>query len=140
MTLKEQDIIHALDGIKSVDDIDDLKRLEELAKQLNEFGASEDIVRAFLGVFERFPVDDAYGIFWSILHGLEKSPNYEFALIESLQRQPAEFSLLMVKRILNSGKKQIGDTDLLALLKGIAEDRTQAQEIQEQAKQFINGL
>lgn len=137
MTVDEQDIINALKNIKSVHNVDDLKKLEILTQQLGEFGVSESGIQAFLGIFERFPMDDGFGIFWSILHGLEKLPGYETHLIQSLQRQPAKFSLLMVQRILNSGCSHIDDTDLLILLKNIAEDHTQAQEIKEHAQRII---
>ena len=137
MKVEEQDLIHALNGIKSVHDADDLERLERFAQQLHEFGASETSINAFLSIFERFPVEDGFGVFWAILHGLEKLPGYESHLLQSLQRQPAEFSLRMVERIINSGGSQIDGIDLSTLLKSIAKDSKQAPNIREYAQRII---
>lgn len=117
MSLEIQNIILNLDSIASVEDPDQLQKLDDSINQLfasenPELGAS-----ALLRVFERFPDKDGYGIFWSIVHGLESLPDYEEKLLESVQRQPSEFSLLMVNRMLNGGVAKIKGTDLLSILK-----------------------
>ena len=60
MKMEEQDLINTLKSIKSVQDVDDLEKLDGLVQHLDEFGASENSIRELLGVFERFPTEDAF--------------------------------------------------------------------------------
>ena len=46
--------------------------------------------------------DDGYGVFWTILHGLEDIPDYESALFASLRRRPSMMALSMACRVLNA--------------------------------------
>jgi hypothetical protein len=74
---------------------------------------AEKAVGAMLRVFERFPTGDSHGVFWSILHGLEAhSGRYEFQLIESVRRAPAEFSLIMLNRMINAGETELAGESL----------------------------
>ena len=98
---------------------EDWLRLDELLGQLWASGEPQLGTEALFRVFERFPERDGYGVFWSIVHGLERLPNYEPALIDSLRRQPTEFNVLMVARILNAGICTVGDTEGLALLEEV---------------------
>ena len=99
----------------------DIDRMDEILQELWATGAQERATAALFGVFERFPVGyDAYGVFWSILHGLEKLPDYETELIASVRRVPVEFNLLMINRVLNVDQTHIGETDLMELLREVA--------------------
>ncbi len=86
----------------------DWDKLDQLLEQLWVTGAPEQGMKALFGIFERYPEDDGNGVFWTILHGLERLPNYEPALVSSVRRQPTEFNVLMVNRILNTGQESIG--------------------------------
>jgi hypothetical protein len=94
-------------------------QLEQLQRTVDEalakpMGQSE--VSALLGVFERFPEDDGYGIFWSILHGLEQGAGYETELVRSVMSAPNLFNTLMLNRILNSGVATIHEHSIRELL------------------------
>lgn len=94
----------------------------ELDGMLNELWASGEPhvgIEVLFKVFERFPEHDGYGVFWSIVHGLESLSDYEPALIDSLRRQPTEFNVLMVERILIGGVFSVAGREGLTLLKEV---------------------
>ena len=76
-------------------------------------------VRALLGVFERFPEEDGYGIFWGIVHALEACPGYETEVIESVRRKPCEFNVLLIVRMLSSGITVVDGTPLDVVLRSV---------------------
>jgi hypothetical protein len=130
-------IISSLDGIRSVEDESELGRLEIALNDLSMAERSELATEALLRIFERYPDKDGFGIFWSILHLLESFPDYESALIESVRRRPSSFSLLMVNRILNTGRRYAGDVDLLALLEDSAHTAHAPETVRDEAREFI---
>ncbi|SHI60877.1 hypothetical protein SAMN02745181_0490 [Rubritalea squalenifaciens DSM 18772] len=71
---------------------------------------------AIFNLFERFPDDDGAGVFWSALHGMEAVGGYEEKLLAYFQRYPSEMTRTMLRRIRNSGVKQIGTTTIEGLL------------------------
>lgn len=48
-----------------------LRQLDETVGAVRPQDCGELEFRALLGVFERFPEDDGFGVFWSIVHCLE---------------------------------------------------------------------
>ena len=92
-----QHIILTLDGITSVEDEAELAQLDGAVNSLLASNHPEFGIGALLRIFERFPDKDGYGVFWSLLHGLESMPDYEGALVESFMRQPSEFAMLMLR-------------------------------------------
>jgi hypothetical protein len=130
-------IILTLDTIGSVEDEFELKKLQGALDELFASGQAELGVDALLRIFERFPDKDCYGVFWSILHGLESLPGYEVRLVESIRRQPSEFSLLMINRILNGGQTRAGEVDLMGLLEEIAADPKYSTSVREEAREYI---
>lgn len=137
MNPEVQKAIATLDGITSVDDPDELQRLDNAVQQLFISEGAEHGIDALLRVLERFPDKDGYGIFWSILHGLESLPKYEVRLLESVRRQPSLFSLLMINRMLNARVVEVNGVDLLTVLKEVAADEGQPEEIREDARDFV---
>jgi hypothetical protein len=137
MNAKTEELIARIDGIRSVDSEEDLQILDSTVTELFQSGQAKDAIRCFFRVFERFPDQDGFGIFWSILHGLESIPGYEPALVESVQRQPSEFAVRMVNRILNGGQKRIGGIDLLNLLGEAASNASASQSVRDEAKKLV---
>jgi hypothetical protein len=137
MTPEVQKAIANLDGISSVDDPDELQKLDDTIQRLLDSEGAELGIDALLRVLERFPTKDGYGIFWGIVHGLESLPGYEVRLLESVRRQPSLFSLLMVNRILNAGIAEVNGVNLLTVLKEVAADEMQPEEIREDARDSI---
>lgn len=137
MSLEIQNLIANLDSIASVEDPDELQRLEDSVNRLLASEKPEHGIDALLRVFERFPNKDGFGIFWSILHGLEGLPNYQEKLIESVNRHPSHFSLMMINRMLNAGQTEVKGTDLLSVLKRVATDERQEEEIRRDAQHLV---
>jgi hypothetical protein len=136
MNAKNQ-IIEALDSIHSVEDEADLDRLYEAVQQVALQPNQAEFIDALLRIFERFPEKDAYGVFYRILHLLEGIPGYEARLIESVRRQPAEFSLTMVNTLMNSGIEEVDGIKLLDLLEQVAGNSGLSRYIQKKAEGLI---
>ncbi|MFN8886364.1 MAG: hypothetical protein ACK5WF_02795 [Cyclobacteriaceae bacterium] len=87
-------------------------KLQDLLTELWGTGEEENFTVDLLKVLERFPEEDGAGVLWSIVHGLEHFKTYEAELIESLNRQPSEMGLLMLRRIKNTGTRTVGGVDI----------------------------
>lgn len=94
--------------------------LDSLLTELWQTGQPAQAIPELLGVFERYPEDDGFGVAWSVLHGVESLPNYEPELLRSLARQPSEFGVLMVGRLLNAGTLAVEGVSLLDTLRELA--------------------
>lgn len=95
---------------------DNWLELEELIALLWESGKPEVGIKTLFRVFEKHPLDDGEGVFWSILHGLE-SLDYEDELYKSLIRKPSYMSIIMLNRVENTGVKLIAGKSILELKK-----------------------
>lgn len=131
------DLIQTLDGITSATDEQQLALLDETLIKLATHPQKELAFQALFQLFERFPDQDGFGVFWSILHFLEGVSGYDTELLRSIERQPSEFTLLMINRLLNVRTEAIGNQDLLTLLKKIMTDANQTPEIRRQAAHFV---
>jgi hypothetical protein len=105
-----QDIITDINQFKPEDG--NWLRLDALLNELWESGDQEKFTTDLLSVFERFPHDDGAGVLWSIIHGVESFNSYERQLIDSLNRQPSEMGLVMLRRIKNTGTKTIAGIEI----------------------------
>lgn len=130
-------IIATINNIESADNEADLRQLDQALQELFQSEHPERGMDALFRVFERFPQSDGYGVFWGVLHGLESLSNYEPRLIESVRRQPMEFNLTMVNRLLNDGTTQVKGTDLLALLDEVAANPNYSEAAREQARDYV---
>lgn len=137
VSMQLQNIIATIENIKSAEDAEELRRLDSAVVELFQSEHPEYGLQSLLGVFERFPDKDGYGVFWGTLHGIESIVGYEHALIESVKRQPSEFSLLMINRLLNAGRLNVSDADLMSLLEEIANGTNNAESIREDAKKYL---
>ncbi len=93
--------------------------LDDLLAELWANGPAKDHVGDLLAVFERFP-EEAGGVMWGLLHGLEGLRGYELALVRSVQARPSEMGVTMIGRLLNSGVSEIADVPLAGLLREVA--------------------
>ncbi len=73
-------------------------------------------VDVWFRLFEKFPDEDGYETFWTILHRIESQAHYETELIKLLERRPAGFTLRMVNGLINGGIRLVNGIDLLSLL------------------------
>lgn len=137
MNTEISSIIADLASIRSLHAVDDLKKLEATLKRLAATEHPEQAMDTLYRFYERFPLDDGYGLCWEILHLLEGMPNYEIALVKSLQRQPVQFSLTMLERLINVGRTHVEGIDLIALLKSIADNSNENAAIREIAQDCL---
>ena len=137
MNIEAQKAIGDLDSISSLEDQEDMDGLDDMILKLFASGNAELGIDAMLRVFERFQNKVDLYIFWNLVHGLETLPDYEKNLFESIKRKPSEFSLLMVNRILNAGITEVGDVNILDLLKSVAIDESQSDEMRKEAQHFV---
>jgi hypothetical protein len=131
------ELIETVNAITSVEDAAQLERLDHAISDYFAHPEAAAHLRIWFGLFERFPEDDAYEMFWSILHGIEALPNYETDLIASLRRRPSRFPVLMVNRMLNAGQSHAGGVDLMSLLESVTADETCPSSVREDAESFI---
>ncbi|WP_143751018.1 hypothetical protein [Burkholderia sp. HI2714] len=111
--------------------------LDLLVTELWQAGHPEQAIPALLSVFERYPEEDGFGVIWGVLHGLESLPNYEQELLRSIARQPSEFGVCMVGRLLNAGIEEVGGISLLDTLHQLAAT-TKSPRIREAAAGFAS--
>ena len=131
-----QQVIATLNSFQNAEDEKQVTAMLDALSHLRASPASESIEPLFR-IFERFAYDDYYEYFWSILHTLERTPNYEPELLRSIARQPNEFNVLMISRMLNADTHNIGDTDLVDLLRRITKDERTPERAQELLPFFI---
>ncbi len=127
-----------LNRITSLEQEAQLFQLEGVLNNLSTENVDEEILLALLGIFERFPWQDGYGICWSILHLIESCPNYERLLVESIKRQPGEFNLTMINRLLNAKIIAIENQELVGLLKQVVDKPNVDDRAKKLAKEFLD--
>tara|TARA_B100001105_G_C22394030_1_gene445811 strand:- start:1582 stop:2007 length:426 start_codon:yes stop_codon:yes gene_type:complete len=93
--------------------------------------------RAMLGVFERFPEEDGFGTFWTILHTLEASLGYEPLLMQSAHKHPARFNMLMIQRLLAAGVAEVEGSSLLGVLIEVSQNPLAAAEVKADVSHFL---
>lgn len=111
--------------------------LDSLMAELWQAGHPEQAIPELLSVFERYPEEEGFGVVWGVLHGLEALPNYETELLRSLSRQPSEFGVRMVGRLLNAGTTEVGGISLLKTLRELAATASSPR-IRETARGFVS--
>ena len=127
-----------LSWFDSPEDEAQLRRLDEVIDELSALEPSQRDFEELLAVFERFPEDDGFGVFWSIIHCLEHFQGYEPALLESVRRSPGEFNLLMINRMLNGGVAYIGSQSLIELLQIVAASESASEQARQTALGYIS--
>ncbi len=132
-----QEAIAAIDSVASVDDTGELQKLEAALATLFQLPQPERGIETLFHLYERFPNDDGYGAFWTVLHRLEKLPGYEPFLKASVQRVPMEFNLRMVSRILNSSLPDTQRQEWLSLLGEVEANPRSSENAKEQARESI---
>ena len=115
----------------------DWRGLDRLVEELFLRPITAAGIDAMLGVFERHPTHDGFGVFWTLLHGIESAAGYEPHLLRSVRRRPSLFGVYMINRILNVGEKDIGDVSWISVLKEVSSCPGIAPEVQETAGRYL---
>jgi len=116
----------------------DLEALDRVLAEAIPLPADADLDRALFGIFERFPNEDGYGVYWSIVHLLEKRGGYEEALLQSLRRRAVSFNTLMLGRMLNAGITHCGGISIEGLLGDLAVSDQVDPDARETAADFLD--
>lgn len=131
------ELTHAVDSITDPENDSHLETLEVALRSLSTLPDPALVAPALFRLFERFPWVDGFGLFWSVLHSLERLRGYETLLIESVRRSPGEFNLLMVNRLINGGTVSLGSTNLLTLLVEVAARPGYSDRARDEALRFL---
>jgi hypothetical protein len=131
-------LVAAIDAVDSIGGQVELKRLQELADLYFTHGKASSHLDVWFRLYERFPEEDGFGVFWSFLHGIETHAGYEVLVVESVRRYPSRFPVLMLNRMLNGGVRRAGGRDLLDLLREVAADETCRASVREDAADFLH--
>jgi hypothetical protein len=130
-------LIASIDAVSSVNDVAQLKKLERAMDHFFSLPNAALHLDVWFRLFERFPDEDGYEMFWTILHGIERQPDYEPLVVESVRRFPSQFPILMVNRMLNGGQTHVGPVDLLELLRTVATSESCLESARADAIRFI---
>ncbi|MFD2556337.1 hypothetical protein [Sphingobacterium tabacisoli] len=103
-----------------------------------DIGEAKRAIGPLFKIFERLNEGHYDGVLWSIIHGIEGFNEYEDDLIQSVNRCPNEYNLLMINRILNSGKQSYKSTDYLLLLKELHTDNNLSDFLKEEINGYID--
>ena len=134
--MEQADLIASLDAFPGQES-GDLDALEVHVACALARPAHPDLDRALFGIFERFPDEDGYGVYWSILHGLEARSEYENGLRRSIERRPAIFTLRMLDGMVNAGRFECGGVPVLVLLEQVASSSMAEPEVRRNAAEIL---
>ena len=105
-------------------DANGIERLHSLTEELVELNAPDEIAEILFNCIERLSrsdeIDPRYdlGTPGSLVHALEKLPNYREHLIASVKRYPTPLTVWMINRILN----MTGDTQEREFWRGLMDE------------------
>jgi len=115
----------------------DLNALDGLITEAVSQPPGHDLDRALFSIFERFPEEDGHGVYWSIIHGLERRGGYEESLLASVRRSPSPFALLMLNRLCNAGQMECAGVRIVPLLEEVASSSDVAPAARQEAMEFL---
>lgn len=127
-------LLHSLDSFQPHDS---WIQLEDLLAEVWELGPPADALVPLFRFLERFPEDESGSVLMGLLHGIETFPEYETELLDSLRRQPTEITLLLMRRIANTGQKTIAQHPVASLYRTVHVHPTTPLSVKEMAQDFI---
>lgn len=130
-------IVLGIDAVSSLDDEAQLRFLEESIERFFQEPRDPKELAVWFRLFERFPEDDGYEMFWAILHGIEALPGIEPLVVASVRRRPSRFPVQMLNRMLNAGTTHVEGVSVLALLESVVSNPVSPQSVREDAQEFI---
>ncbi len=126
-------LLHAFPGQEE----GNLEQLDEVAAAAVSLRQDGELDAALFSVFERYPDEDGYGVYWSILHGLEARGDYESGLLASVRRKPSVFAATMLNRLCNTGHDTCCGVATLDLLIEISRSADASEETKRTAAGFV---
>ncbi|RLB54961.1 MAG: hypothetical protein DRI90_19825 [Deltaproteobacteria bacterium] len=126
-------LLHAFPGQEE----GDLEQLDEVVAGALALRQDSELDAALFSVFERYPDEDGYGVYWSILHGLEARSDYEPGLLASVRRKPSVFAATMLNRMSNGGHDTCSGVATIDLLIEISRSADASEKTKRTAGGFI---
>lgn len=142
--ISEFEALQPRDFNLAYEDADGMETLNRLANELMANASPEITAQTLLEFTERLSlsteIDPRYdlGTPGPIVHTLEKIPDYEKYLIESVKRFPTPLTVWMVNRILNSTEKNIDRERWLDVLRKISNDQNVNEITRREAQGFLD--
>ena len=127
-------LLHALDSFQPHDS---WLALEDLLAELWELGPPSDALVPLFRFLERFPEDDSGGVLMGLMHGIETFSEYETELLDSLHRQPTEITLLLVRRIANTGQQTIAQHPVASVYRAVHAHPNAPLNVKQMAQDFL---
>lgn len=128
-------IVAEIDAL-SLADPHDFDRLQSLVDEYFALPEAPVFLDVWFRLYERFPESDGYGVFWSILHGIEAQPGSDVFVVASLRCQPTQFPLLMLNGMINAGIESVDEVNLLELLRSVATDERSSPTVRNDAQRL----
>lgn len=133
-------VIAALGAFElSANDAENVSKLYGIFDGFRSLEGRQLAMPAMFNLLERFP-ETELGSPGPLVHELEAIAGYQSSLRESLHRQPANLTVWMVNRILNSELSDTEHAAWLAELKGVLSHERAAQSTRESARDFLEYL
>jgi len=130
-------LVSEIDAIVSLQSEEDIARLHHLADSFFSHSDASKYLETWFRLYERCEEDDAWDVYWSIMHGLEDHPGIEHLVLQSLRRKPARFPVLMMNRLINGGVSCVEGASLLTVLEMVARDESCPAIVRQDATQFL---
>lgn len=90
--------------------------LEDLLQEAFSSDKPQEYFGAMFSLFEKYPAEDGAGVFWTVVHGMEHVGGYESQLLRCFRRFPTDMTKIMLKRMKNSGVREIDGCDISAFI------------------------
>lgn len=134
MTRTVSALLHALATFQPHDS---WAEVDDLLAELWEHGPPIEALVPLFRFLERFPTDESAGVLMGLVHGLETYPAYESELVDSLRRQPTEMTLLLLRRLANTGQSTVAHVSVSTLYREIQTHPATPVKVQELAHTFL---
>jgi hypothetical protein len=130
-------LVEALQSFTDPHVASQLRALDAAIQAIDPASCTHAEYQAMLGIFERFPDQDGFEVFWGIVHALERCEGYEPELLVSVDRKPCEFNVTMVNRLLNAGVREIGGRSLVGILRSVLTNGESSPQALHYAQQYL---
>ena len=137
--MKTEQIIEKLDSL-NIDDTNEDEMMEEVQNLTVELSKNSDshlACAAMISLLERHPNAD-FGGPGAIVHTIEDHiGKYESLLFDSLSRQPTEYTVMLLQRMINGEKDTGRCAELLKLFKNCAKHPKADKQVKYSVKEYL---
>lgn len=137
--MKTEQIIKALNALRIDDDNEDemIEKIDTLMQELSKNNDAHTACEAMILLLERHP-DSDFGGPGAIIHTIEDHiGKYESLLFDSLSRQPTEYTLMLLQRMINGEKNPAIEFELIKLYKECAKHPKADMQVKYSVKEYL---